>query len=483
MIDLKHIETHTRQLQSQINGIKFTCHLGQNFGLLYDIFHNAQEKLSNFQNSRRRKRGLINIVGTIGKEAFGLVDNDDLQTINNKFNTLLTNQKSITNELNLHSSILHGLNTRLNITLNKFNEDFKAVSNFINENKKGHKCIELKTDALASLNTLQNLLDILETATNLAQHNIIHNYFLPLREIPSILSKVYQLYDKQTIVQFKDLHSYMRLFCVNIKIKDLTISLKLSVPIFLKESFYTYHIIPIPHQNRVIIPPTHYLVANLTNKHYMWTKEPCPTIENFSLCKGQIQTQNELCYLPLLLGINHHCKTTKILLQAPLVEQISKKDILVVPKNKLLIKNSCQLAQNYIISQPTLISMENCSISIKGRTFFSQAETLPRIHINLPDLKTFQEDTRVIHLQDSSLQDINHLDQLLKGLQPVQIKDFQENTYINHIFYTLLIIVFAFIFVYLYFKFCHKKMLILSSRKSTAPPEAIELPPKEGGVI
>lgn len=456
IIDLKPLKMHTNQLQNQINAFKFSCHPGRNFQLLFSILGNIQEKLANFENLTRTKRGLINFVGTIEKQLFGLIDDDDLQSINNHFNILSSNQKSITNELNLHNSILHGLNMRLNISLAKINENFKELSKFIDENRKGYKCAESKTDMLASLDMLLNLLNTLETAINLAQQNIIHNYFLPLREIPSILSKACQLYDDEAIVHFKKLHSYICLFHINIKTEDLTISLKLSVPIFLKELFHVYHIIPTPYQHQIVIPKTPYLVANLTNKQYLWINTQCPTIEDFSLCQGQIQIQEDPCYLPLLLGTTHHCKTTKILLQKSLIDQISKKDILVVPKNKILIKNSCQMAQNYLPEQPTLISMENCSLSIDGRKFYSQ-ETLPRIRINLPDVETSHGDTRVIHLQDSNLQDVNHLDQLLKGLQPVQVRDFEENKITNYIFHIFLIIVFTFMLIYLYSKFRHKK--------------------------
>lgn len=77
IIDLKPLKIHTNQLRNQINAFKFSCHLGRSFQLLFDMFSNIQEKLDNFDNSKRTKRGLINLVGTIGKQLFGLADDDD----------------------------------------------------------------------------------------------------------------------------------------------------------------------------------------------------------------------------------------------------------------------------------------------------------------------------------------------------------------------------------------------------------------------
>lgn len=102
------------------------------------MFSNIQEKLDNFDNSKRTKRGLINLVGTIGKQLFGLADDDDLRTINNHFNALSSNQKFIVNELNLHSSILRGLNTRWTfhfLKLIKTSENYQILSTRIRKDE------------------------------------------------------------------------------------------------------------------------------------------------------------------------------------------------------------------------------------------------------------------------------------------------------------------------------------------------------------
>lgn len=75
------------------------------------------QEFANCKPIKRNKWGLLYFVGPIEKELFGIATEDDLQNFDNKLNILLSNEKTIEEEINFHVSLLKALNNKTNMLI------------------------------------------------------------------------------------------------------------------------------------------------------------------------------------------------------------------------------------------------------------------------------------------------------------------------------------------------------------------------------
>lgn len=478
VIDLTKIKNQTTQLLSELSPSH--CNLSK---IKQSLFY-IQTKLENFENPKtRQKRGLINIVGSLHKYLFGTLDNDDLEIINSKFNTLLQNEHEIKTQLDLQSSILINLNKKLNDSFLRIDKNFNTLSHVIEKLKNDVECVRIQLNLQEIFTEVEDLLSNLETATNLAQHNIIHNFFLPLKNIKPILNQLYAIYDRKEIIELANLHSYYNLFLISVTILEYKIIVKLSVPLFFPEHYNTYHLLSIPINDRTIIPFQPYLHANLDTEQHLWTAQPCPYIEEYNLCKGTFELQHDQCFLSLIQNKPHQCPSTNVKLQATLLEQLKDNQILIIPHHEELVHEQCHVKQTYSINQPSVVTIDSCDVIIRDVRFSPRSDYVQQTQVHLPTINLEPSSDPTIHLHEMDLQDFQQLQRLTKSLKPVHLSDFENMKSRNVILYIFLFVIIVFCTLLLYYRCLHKKLHICHKKNPSAPSAAAGIPLREGIVV
>lgn len=127
IIELDNYEPIFRKLLTNIQGIRTF----QNFTDMFEILESKYEAVySTFNNLRpklRRKRGLLNLLGTGIKEITGNMDHNDFEEISKSISDLQINNRILTNENNEQLKINLQLQNRINFLINRMNKQQNLI--------------------------------------------------------------------------------------------------------------------------------------------------------------------------------------------------------------------------------------------------------------------------------------------------------------------------------------------------------------------
>lgn len=269
----------------------------------------TEQSLKDLMGHTRKKRALINIMGSVFKTLFGTLDENDGNNINEILNEVERNEKHITNLLSqqiqvVKSTITNFNNTITNLDKNRiiFNDNFQKLSNFSkNLNNKIYN-LEMKQrldEHFASLSLfvseLENEISTLINAILFAKSNSIHPIIItPHQFIDELMKTLPHLPESSNYpltLTLQNSHSLMELSQVQYYFSDERIIFIIKLPLISQNHFYLYNLVPLPVYHAklkaflFILPSNKFLILSENRNLYttLNSLENCKTLDSSSM--------------------------------------------------------------------------------------------------------------------------------------------------------------------------------------------------------
>jgi len=299
---------------------------------LKQLIEEIDQKLENikFAKSQRRKRGLINIVGSVQKFIFGTLDASDGERYDNALKILKDNQIKIIKEVNSQISLSKSLNAKYSKTIDEIIINQRKITNHIasyserltnvtNDFHKYTMYLSIINQIFISANVIITFLDNLENAITFARLHVTHPDILTHKNLKEILYELPKYYKTNGILNIS-LFSWYSVIQTNCYFSENNIIFAVEIPIAYPETLRYFHLFPIPTKdNHIIIPRQPYLA--LTDKVYQYMEQPCMKLENIYICRQEITESDPKfdCVTALIQDLNPVChpvpiKSPKLLL-------------------------------------------------------------------------------------------------------------------------------------------------------------------------
>lgn len=305
--------------------------LAHQFRYKMDELDMKNELLTNPASDKlhRRKRGLVNIIGSLSTQFFGILSEDfavqykkdiaQIEVNENYILKLIKNQTTISDAtLNIFKESMTSVEEKFRVIDTQLEYFGKIIQVQLTENIREHIPDQLSllgsqlTMALLSYQSQQNtLLDVilashtgkihpllftpkqLKHQINLIRHEIPNSLFIPGNESPQGLVQLYKI--MSTMARVVD--NYLIVDC--------------KLPLPEKEIFQIFHLIPVPTPYKdkyvYIQPSSKFLVTNLqrTLIYQMDDMDQCNTVTDYYFCRQNhpiftIGSNHSLCELELL---------------------------------------------------------------------------------------------------------------------------------------------------------------------------------------
>lgn len=285
----------------------------------------------------RKKRGLINFIGTTQKWLYGTMDDDDRQEILDHLYVTDQNLHTSIDALNKQIVINNSLNKSLNYLRTAIENDRKEINtSFLKIKNANNEIVKeiIYLDQLTKLKTLEHKIDQLQDNIVSAKSNIIH---------PS-------MFTTQEIAQFEiDFYKLKMLKVGIMTCRDNTIVIAVLIPnTYIKTDLKI--IIPIPNENKLEIDANDEYIVEIDTMTYTYQ-------ENVPLRK--LKKSNHCTY-------HNKCKLT--------FNNVTS--IITLDEETIIVKNafSENVNQNcddrkFDLEGNFLINFNNCSITINNQTF------------------------------------------------------------------------------------------------------------------
>ena len=316
-IEEKNIQLCIRQLQK-------LCETSLNDNDIVDLCSSViillSHRLKNIQHkndyifdrteNRRRRRGLVNVIGNIAHELFGVMDNKDAQSIDNHF-------KEIKLQADYHLDLLKNqtsiVETTVNIMKHQSSETIKHIQTLDERisrmSNSAVKSIHNNSVVQMIISKITLLIEYYEATqealygvlTDL-QHGNLHPLLLTHEQLKQQLQLIRQHISPTSKLVTNNMRTLMKLTSVLIKLNKDKVIFKLKIPIVDVDQFNLFYMVPIPstHNNRIlkIIPKKEFIAINKHKDKYFLL-----TPVELSLCT-RVELQNIVCKQPIIERIN-----------------------------------------------------------------------------------------------------------------------------------------------------------------------------------
>jgi Baculovirus F protein len=419
---MRHNDSHYSQILT--NKINQAIHLN-------DLILTKTQSLT---RKPRNRRAIIDGIGKLSKWLFGTLDSDDEKYYYNYLETLNKNTQELKNNAIKQQSLLREITT-------KYHENFEILSD--NQNLLKTQITNLKTNfkqvvhseqalslsvtidnLIIQLNIIRDLINNIETAVSFAKLNILHISIIEPNVLENIISNLRETYSNDQIPSLKNVMNYYHLFSTQTIVKDNLIIFKIHIPI-LSKSYKLFQMYPVPIQNKTIFPQQPFLLFN--QEDYWTTDEECPEIENYFYCQTTNLHKGQPCLLKIIQAGINDCSSTAIHISESYVTQINSHQILAIPVEPITAQTSCKANGIYHISKPSIISLENCEVTINNKVFRPENSLhddlvfdLPKLEVNMPKETPVQPPLR---LKTIDFKKLNHIDDMIRNLKEPQLYD------------------------------------------------------------
>jgi hypothetical protein len=388
------------------------------------IITEAKIKLINIKPNTRNKRGLLDIIGKTSKFLFGTLDSDDGEKFNKAINTLLNNDKILSKQIELQTSLNSHLIDNYNNTISTLNRNQLLMkTNLNNFQDKVNKVFEDVTAFTRARNIIEQILlncqilirflDNLENAIMFAKINTLHNSIISTSDLKKMLETLSKLYDQNRIPTFKNFISYYQIANTKVSFYDNRIIFSSYIPLLNTINFDYYHLYPIPQANHIILPPKPYLI--FSPRTYQYEDKECPSVEGTFFCDNKLTYSEKDCITSFMQNLkSNNCQSIPVSISNTIIEPIKKNFILIVPHKPIKIKKVCENPGYKIIEKPSVIRIpQHCKITYEDSTFANEENVISGEPFILPQIKTEDVSTystvHLLKLHQIKLDDITKL--------------------------------------------------------------------------
>ncbi|CAH1995213.1 unnamed protein product [Acanthoscelides obtectus] len=127
-------------------------------------------------------------------------------------------------------------------------------------------------------------------------------------------------------------------------------------------------VFPVFQFNYTLIPKSQYLLFDL--KNHWNTDHLCTEVANKYFCKHEDLLEADPCLVEIIKNGRNTCPITRIQQSRTLVQQISLSKVIISPREPTTVHSSCPEDGLIVISQPSLIELQRCSLEINQHKFY-----------------------------------------------------------------------------------------------------------------
>lgn len=338
----------------------------------------------------RKKRGLVNFLGSSLKFFAGTMDNEDSDEIFKHLQNLDINEKQLTDSINKQIIINKNLQTNMNQITDHINNQEVIIQKYLQE-------MENTTSTFLGKITRPAL--IMQLYTNI---NSIHKHLQDIKDI-ILLSHLevlaHDILTEEETLKFNLTIEILPYIKTGVLFNDNLIVIILYIPNFTKEKYFKTLVLPFPNdKDEELDEPIHNVILkdneifNLNNKKY--------------LLKSNLNSPNNVCIRNLLKS-NNTCNYKLNSIES--VTKINDEMILVVnfPKSKII--QNC-INQDIIVKENFVIKYKNCEVKIREETFYNKINEY-KDHITFPIINNFNitKNFKNVSLEKIHLKQIENL--------------------------------------------------------------------------
>lgn len=400
----------------------------------WSLLSQVDQLLEAIRPTIRKRRGLINIGGTISKWLFGTLDHEDGERINLVLDHLSKNDHLLQEKINNEISLTKELMLKTNKSLFEIKSNVEISMNLIKQYQDNINVINALNLIINSLISLENSLNQLMNAITFAHLNKVHPTFLSFNNLQIMIQKMLSLYHNDQIAIFKEQHNFYKFLGIQIVFNKERIIFLIHFPILNSVQFKTYFVYPVPIQYKIIPPPRPYLILNEKTEEFQYEEELCEKIEETFYCKNHLE-DNIDCIVDIITRNNaSHCNTLSVHIDVVTANQVTPNNVLLTTPTTTLVTEVCQEEKHTELQSGSyLISLyDNCYIKTSTEAFYSSEDTLLEARvIQLPTLNMslIESNLITIKLKSIDLSEIKHIASVVRDQAKLQLpKEIKPST-------------------------------------------------------
>lgn len=465
LIPSKHIflhEINTKDLESSIDNLiseyhnlnssiskskpSFKINFVNTYQHLEPLIREVSLKFKNINVNfhSRRKRGLINVGGTVQKFLFGTLNAEDGERYDKALLTLKQNQQKVVSEVNSQISLSKQLIERYTKDIERITSNQKKISEFIKGRWPNIDNISDQFYKLSSYSTLiqqmfinaqiiLTFLDNIENSITFAKLNTIHPDILTSENLRDLIGNLKSHYNENEILKL-DIHSWYSLIKTQCYFRQNRIIFAIEVPIANPKPFQYFHLYPLPTiDHKIIIPIKPFLALDENQFQYM--AYPCSKVEDTFICNQEEIRYNikEDCVASIIQDRTTHCTQTSIEPPKRIFNRINDEYLVVITNEEIKLKTKCP-DEGYVTTQGSALLKipVNCSIEYEDLKFgiskinsFGKPLILPKLDRQLTKVKT--ENHPPLRIDHIPLEEIHSLKRQIQATNQLSIEDLDNH--------------------------------------------------------
>lgn len=371
---------------------------------IYDQYlHLYNTTLGNFNKllkSERKRRGLVNVLGSVIKSITGNMDDKDRVLLEKHISEIENKQFEIIEKMNKDITVANDNNKRYNELVDKINHNSLETRNLIVQTADLFKHFIMIQLEINNLNDLNDFIKTLMRSISLATKGITNIELFTANEIIKLENSLINTYGSDTLTHDKlhpfELIEYSKSYIVTTK-SQLLIMIK--IPIFMNGAFQLSKIYPVQNTDgNILLPPTDYYGAN------KWLLNCEQRDEQYS-CEKTVQSQ---CELPGLENCVVVASNNFILYEL-------SNGILLNGKN-VEIKENCNGSVKTALAVNTNLIQSNCLVYIRDKIYSVKSNS----EIEIPKMIKIKMQPSA-HLSQAPLQKLTEIHQI-EPIQPLHLK-------------------------------------------------------------
>lgn len=368
----------------------------------------AREKLESLQ-PHRKKRGLINALGTVVKYIAGNPDQEDLQIIQDSLGILQKHENELTGnqmkQIRINESFQNRINNVTN-TLRKISSQLSLINNTLRQDT----TLE-NINLIFSTDLLIHVLEDIEEQIEFSKQNFISKNILSFEDKNYIFQKL-----TRQDLNLKFIDEIFLYSSGSIAISNDNIVILVKIPV-LDNNHYELLELQTINRNQTKIKTDVQWVAKYKNR-------VIPQRDKCKICDNSIPLEDE-CVYKILTHQKPKCPVVKTK-QTIHIREIMRAIIFIDTETKLEIFSSC--GDSRTITGPTVIETENCTINILNYTFHKEEQFLSNQEYLVP---TYNKQPETINNTYDKFEELG-IDNL-KFLEEIQInaKLYQQTTLVG----------------------------------------------------
>lgn len=401
------------------------------------------DKVQQLIPSKRFKRGLLDPLGSLVKVITGNLDHEDAIRYDNLIAGLKTREQGISNKITLVSEMMdHFLNTTqaLDDNIKIMNERLKRIEDIVTDVSRENMYIFISylcnvlNMFMANFRTIYMKINEIETALALSKVSVLHKSVIDSKKLMFLLLEISKYDNLMYSVSESNLINIEETLSVKTYLKAYEIRFIIDVPLVIKRTYNLFKLYPLPvsrdSQTFIIIPEFPFLLVEGTS--YRPTARQCREITaNEYLCaEDDLIPYTPTTCVEQLMEYQHNtsmCLPRLITPEDLKIQKISPERWILFCRINTVLTQTCgndvtreTILGTYILTIPKACDATINDVVIHGKHrhhFDTGYKPVPLI--TLPDIHELQQntppkDTEPVDLKGVSLDDIQHLNYILK---------------------------------------------------------------------